>query len=83
MPLNPDNALVIGRLLGSDQLSRRQLAGVFMALLCCDNAIVTKQILHNIIEGIAAADPDATRSLDEFTVEVTNLADLGEIILGL
>ena len=82
-PLNPDNALVIGRLLGNDQLSRRQLAGVFMALLRCDNPVATKQILHNILEGIVTTDPEATRSPGEFTVEVSDLADLREIILGL
>jgi hypothetical protein len=54
-----------------------------MALLRCDDPAAIKQILHNIIEGIATTDPDATHSPSEFTVEVSDLADLREIIRGL
>jgi hypothetical protein len=54
-----------------------------MALLRCDSPGATKQILHNLIEGIATTDPDARHSLEEFMVEVTDLADLGDAIMGL
>jgi hypothetical protein len=83
IPLNPDTALVIGRRLGNDQLSRRQVAGLFQALLRCESTIATKQILRNLLEGIALADPDARHSVDEFIVEVTGLRDLQDAIRGL
>ena len=83
IPLNPDTALVIGRRLGNDQLSRRQVAGLFQALLRCESPIATKQILRNLLEGIALADPDARHSVDEFIVEVIELRDLPDAIRGL
>jgi hypothetical protein len=72
-PLTKSNAIALGRQIAEDTASPTDIAGIFSAILESHDPEATQEILRSLILGIALVEPEARRSLDRFTSEVSAL----------
>lgn len=65
-PLTPEDAITVGRSIVRDQLTPRQLAGIFAAILECDDHRKRDEFVRSLILGIALEDLEARNGIDAF-----------------
>jgi hypothetical protein len=71
--LDPDCAVLLGREIAQEQATPRQIAGIFAALMSCDDRYATEGVILGLIDGIGLEDPDACETIELYVRTVAQL----------